>query len=270
MGTINFTDHDRSRQQTPPELVGMYPMGGGGLIEAPYRHYFELHHLRKLIRFNRNMNILELGSGNGRWAVSLAPVVAHYTGVDFTPRHIQVAREAVAAKGISNAEFREDSVLSFKGDRNYDVIYFGSVSQYLEDDQIHELLKNLSRWIAPSTIMVERCTVSYSARIEVRKADYFSNYRTPLELDGIFRMHGFSLCYYKRSYRILRGGRALRRRYEHVLPRYIWATAPLSLWIMLGMSWLADLVKPVPWPNPADSHDFLIFKQGVERCGYQR
>ena len=77
MQSVNFAHLDGRYKDTPPQLVGMYPLGQEGLLEAPYRRYFETRHLKKIVRFHERMNILELGSGNGRWAVSLAPLVYH-------------------------------------------------------------------------------------------------------------------------------------------------------------------------------------------------
>lgn len=264
MRNINFADLDKGYQDTPPQLIGMYPLGGGGLIEAPYRHYFELRHLTKIINFNKKMSMLELGCGNGRWAVSLAPRVAHYTGIDVTPRALEIARDSVNALNIGNATFHEMSILDFKGDRPYDFIYFSSVSQYLDDQQIHQIMNNLARWIKTSTIIVDRSTLNYDGRQILERPDYYSILRTSNELDHIFQAHGFSLAYYKRSYRFLRGARFLTLSpLNRLLPSIIQRTQPVSLYIMLFFSWLADTIKPKP--NPFDdcgsSHDFLLFKQ---------
>ncbi len=264
MGNINFADLDSGYQATPPQLVGMYPLGGGGLIEAPYRHYFELRHLIKIIKFSNKMNILELGCGNGRWAVSLAPRVAHYTGIDVTPRALEIARTAMDSHSIRNADFQEMSILDFKGGRPYDLIYFSSVSQYLEDSQIHQIMNNLSEWIKPTTIIVDRSTLNYPSRYVLERPGYYSILRTPQELDNLFRIHGFSLVYYKRSYRFLRGARFLKLLpLNRFLPSIIQRTQPVSLYTMLFFSWLADTIKPKPNPfnDCGSSHDFLLFEQ---------
>lgn len=262
MDKVNFADLDGRYQNTPAQLVGMYPLGGGGLVEAPYRHYFELQHLSKIVRFHHAMNVLELGSGNGRWAVSLAPLVSDYTGVDLTPRAIEIAQGVVSGRMIKNVTFHEMSILDFKGDRPYDVIYFSSVSQYLEDDQIHQVLNNLSSWVTPSTIIVDRSTVKYRQREILERPGYYSILRTPDELDKIFKEHGFALSYYKRSYRFLRGAQFLiHPPLNRILPAIVKWTQPVSLYLMLALSWIADIINPIPFKEDDWSHDFLLFKQ---------
>jgi SAM-dependent methyltransferase len=262
MAAINFADLDGRYKNTPPQLIGMYPLGGGGLVEAPYRHYFECRHLERIIHFGKQMNILELGSGSGRWAVSLAPLVNHYTGVDLTHKAVVIAREAIAAQRISNAEFYEQSILDFKGNRPYDVIYFSGVSQYLENDQLQRVLDNLSPWMTPGTVIVDRSTISYRAREVVSRKDYYAILRTSQEIRDIFRPYGFFLKYSKRSYRFLRGARfLLRPPLDRILPQVVQLTAPASLWMMLGASFVIDHLHPIVYEGGNLSHDFLLFNR---------
>lgn len=273
MANINLSDLDKSYSKTPPELVGVYPLGGGGIIEAPYRHFFELQHLKSIVNFTSKMNVLELGSGNGRWIASLAPLVAHYTGVDITHEALDIARKVVACKVIPNVDFHEMSILDFYGDRPYDFIYFSGVSQYLDDDQIHRVLNNLSRWIKSETIIVDRSTVNYRQREILSRTDYYSLFRTPQELEHIFKNHGYCLKTHKRSYRFLRGGRFLRQPIiSKYLPILVGACSPLSLYTMFGLTFLLDLIYPIPFEGGDRSHDFHLFiseetpNSGVERA----
>jgi SAM-dependent methyltransferase len=261
MEDLNFADLDARLKETPPELVGMYPLGGGGLLEAPYRHYFESRHFRTMVRMTKSMHVLELGSGNGRWALALAPLVQSYTGVDVTPRAVEIARDAVSFHKIDNCTFYEASILDFKAkDKFYDLIYFSGVSQYLHDKQLTNVLENLVPAMAKNAVIVDRSTINYGRREILERPGYFSVLRTPEEVQKLLAEHEFELTYMKRSYRFLRGARLLQRpRLSNVMLRVMNATRPLSLYCMLSASFIADYLRPKPSGEGNWDHVFLRF-----------
>jgi 2-polyprenyl-3-methyl-5-hydroxy-6-metoxy-1,4-benzoquinol methylase len=268
MTDINFMDLDSSYSNlpggTPKELMGMYPLGGGGLIEAPYRHFFECRHLKKIVQFKPNMQILELGSGNGRWALSLAPLVNQYTGVDICSSAIKIAQQETHKHGIKNVDFHEQSVLDFQGAHPYDFVYFSSVTQYLEDSQIHNMLNRLTRWIKPGASIVDRSTINNGIRETIKSENYFSVLRTPKELINIYESHGFTFKYSKRSYRFLRCAKFINRKpLKHILLPAVRKTQPLSLYAMQFGSFLVDIVFPISSKSRSWSHDFFLFVKGA-------
>jgi SAM-dependent methyltransferase len=264
---VNFVDLDSrcaaAPGGTPRQLVGVYPLGGGGAMEAPYRHFFELRHFLSIAPLRPDMSVLELGSGNGRWALSIAPLVQTYTGVDLSPRAVEIAREDAASRGLRNVDFRELSILDFRPDRAYDLIYFSGVSQYLEDEQLGAVLQNLSPGFKPDTLIIDRSTVNYRAREILRRENYYSILRTPEELRALFAERGFRLDYCRRSYRFLRGARFLTARpWNRLVTAFVLGVQPLSLWLLYGFSWLADTLHPIPFEGGDRSHDFLVFRRG--------
>lgn len=249
----------------PPELVGCHPMGGGGLIGAPYRCYFGALHLRRAVPFDRSMNVLELGCGNGRWIAELAPRVQHYTGVDFNREGLDIAQEVIRRKGLDNVRLVEGSIVEFAGDRPYDVVYFSGVTQYLEDAQIHGVLDRLAPFLTDRTVVVDRSTVNLKARVVHDVPGYYCIYRTPDEIAGIVAAHGFHLAYHRRSYRYLRGGERLARSAAAgPLARLVRALRPASYWVLWAWSWALDRVRP-PKAAPEGSHDFLVFRRNAVR-----
>ena len=70
-------------------------LGGGEELESDYRAYFELKHLKNIVPFDPKNSLLELGSGKGRWALVLAPLVGQYEGVDFSEISLKAAKCAV-------------------------------------------------------------------------------------------------------------------------------------------------------------------------------
>jgi 2-polyprenyl-3-methyl-5-hydroxy-6-metoxy-1,4-benzoquinol methylase len=253
-----------SLKETPPQLVGMTPLGGGGVFEAPYRHYFEFRHLKRIVAFRKSMNVVELGSGNGRWATSIAPLVGHYDCVDLSETGMQIARESVKAKGLSNVDFHIESIVDFSGDRVYDVIYFSGVSQFLTDDQIREVLANLSEWVGQNTIIVDRSTITFDRRTTMEAGNYYSIYRTPDEIKNIFGNCGYQIEYQNATYRFLRCARAVGNpKIRQFLASLVIAAQPISFYLMLLFSYVADTLSPSPvrYEGLRQSHDFFKFKK---------
>lgn len=53
----------------------------------------------------RGKHVLDLGSGDGRFALGVAPLAASVSGVDPDPESIAAAKETARKNGISNAKF---------------------------------------------------------------------------------------------------------------------------------------------------------------------
>jgi methylase of polypeptide subunit release factors len=96
-----------------PETAGVAGMGGCGDLEVFYRHHEELDHLLKIVEFTPEKTVVELGCGTGRWVVSLAGRVKHYTGLDFSPTALAVVRRRAAELGLTNVTFLEGSAADF-------------------------------------------------------------------------------------------------------------------------------------------------------------
>jgi len=245
--------------------------GGGHELETDYRTHFEWRHLKKIVPLDSKTSLLEMGSGDGRWAVILAPLIKQYEGVEFSEILVETARQAAEKHGLENVQFRQCSVteVSTAGEQ-YDVIYFAGVTQYLSDEEFKQALDNMAPSMKPTTVIVERSTVRYKKR-EVRnmKATCYTIYRTPEEIKDIFAASGFRLYYQNRSYRFLRGFNLLNRFFfrgpfaplKHALAALIRTTKPFSLYPMLWFSVVADTVWPAPWNKGDGSHDFFLFKR---------
>lgn len=249
-------------ENCPRDLVGVYPMGGGGLLEIPYRHYFEVKHLRNKVLFDKNMNVLELGCGNGRWILSLAPLVKHYTGVDFSNLALEIAEEEIMKNGLKNVSLLEKNIIDFQADRNYDIVYFSGVTQYLQDYEISRILINLEPYLKNDAVLIDRSTINYKTRETLSTPEYFSIFRTPKEINEIYSVIDYHLVYNKRSYRFLRCNRLMQSKYFRLIVSFFMKfTKPITYYGMYLVSFLADTLCPKPFEGGNRSHDFLIFKK---------
>jgi 2-polyprenyl-3-methyl-5-hydroxy-6-metoxy-1,4-benzoquinol methylase len=244
-----------------PLLVGVYAMGGGGLVEVIYRHFFELKHLESIVSFNKSTRLLEMGCGTGRWAMSLAPKVNCYVGVDFSRDSLEYAEEEARRRRLTNARFCQASITEFRSSQAFDVVYFSGVSQYLEDSDMIQVLRNIRPLLLDSTVIVDRSTINNRAREVANSDGYFSIYRTPSEIEHLYNSIGFRLLYRNRSYRFLRFTGLVRHpAINRMTATVVSLTKPMSLYAMWGLSFLADSIHPVPFEGGDRSHDFFLFR----------
>lgn len=249
-------------KDVPPPLIGVHGMGGGGLVEVWYRHYFEFRHLKKICRFRKDMKVLELGCGNGRWALSIAPKVKYYTGVDFSKLALQVAQEQVKKKRLQNVLLIEKDIAEFISPDTYDVIYFSGVSQYLSDEDLKLTLGHIRACCHPATVIVDRSTINLKHREILEKEGYWALFRTANELEQLLKTIGFALIYKKRSYRFLRGAKLFHHpRLKNLLTMLVFWTRPISFHLLHLATILADACNPVSFEGGERSHDFIVFKQ---------
>jgi SAM-dependent methyltransferase len=256
-------------QKHAPQLLGVTALGDGGLSEVLYRQYEEVRHLRKIVTFDRRKSVLELGSGNGRWAFALAPLVAAYVGIDFSQSMIYAANRQVAELGLDNVTFRRIALQDYTPDQRFDVIHLSSVSQYLHDADLKALLGRLQGALKPNGIVVDRSTTRDRARFVLERSDYFAVYRTAAEIVALYRGAGWNNYYRRPSYRILSFPPVMRRRVAgRKFARLVSVTAPFSFYLLRAWA-AASGTRFDPTGGLSEfSHDFFLFRSsedGVER-----
>ncbi len=250
------------------KYTGVYPMGNGGFYEIMYRHFWELKHLKSKIDLNKSKCFLELGCGNGRWALSLATKVNKYIGVDINKNGLEYAKKQATKKGLSNITFIENNILDFNWNfkEKIDILYLSGVTQYLQNIEIIQILNNLSSSFSKNIIIIDRSTVNSSKTIENNSSNYFSIYRSPKDLISIYTNLDFKLVYQKRSYVFLRNTKKIR--YENSkLTKLMLKLATISFYFYKYLSLLTNFITKKhldvytePYNNKYMSHDFFILK----------
>ncbi len=210
MNTITFSQkahHYWNNLINDPDVDGVSPMGGGGMIEIYYRTYFELLNFLKLYNFKSRPNILEVGCGSGRWGFALHPYVSHYTGIDISKISIKQAKKLSKSRRLDNCDFQCVSNQDFQSSTKFDIIYFGGVTQYIEDKALKKDLSHLRKMLKPDGILIDRSTYTLEQhRVINNQIKYFAIYRTEKELASIFKQLGFKKVSSQISYKFLRIG----------------------------------------------------------------
>lgn len=245
-----------------PEQAGCPPIGDCGLVESLYRHFEESRNLRKLVAFEKRHKVLELGCGNGRWTLALAPLVNHYTGVDFSEQMLSIARKRAGADRLSNTSFACAKAQDFLPDGKVDVLYLGGVSQYIHDGDLSAMLSRLHGHVAEKGVLIDRSTVHFQTRSSLDEDDCFCIYRTPEEIESIFSEAGFRLRIRTPSHIHLNFPNFARRILKtNFASHAVEACAPMSFHALRMAAYATRAILGRRGWEAEFSHDFFIFEK---------
>jgi 2-polyprenyl-3-methyl-5-hydroxy-6-metoxy-1,4-benzoquinol methylase len=117
-------------------------------VEA-YRYGYETPWIPRIFGFEklRGKNVLELGVGLGIDGSNIASHGAKYTGVDITQRHLDLAEQNFARKGLSGRFIHGDLTAIDLPEKSFDVIYSFGVLHHIEAEEdvlkaVHRSLKD--------------------------------------------------------------------------------------------------------------------------------
>lgn len=178
-------------------FVGM--LTDGNEFNAIYRQSEEEQHFLRIFEPTPEMDVLEVGSGGGRWSLFLADKVRMVTGIDFSENMIRLAEQQRQSKGIDNLRFVQSDLLSFDEESRFDLIYFSGVLQYLDDDDVVATVRKAKRLLKAGGVILSRDTIQENKRI-ILQSDYPVIYRTIREYVDLFRENDLELDYCEMSY----------------------------------------------------------------------
>lgn len=247
-----------------PEFSGM--LMDGNDFEAIYRCRSEQKHFLKFCPLKKNMSIIEIGSGGGRWGFFFAEKVLSYTGLDISPEMVKIATEERNRRCLNNINFVCSDFRKFKTDDKFDIVYFSGVLQYMDDHVVSECIKKASVLLKDNGIIISRDTIQTEKRIE-KNGEYPAIYRLMKEYADLFKKESFSLQYSKVSYCHKRFTKISNRFYSFPFVSYTMA------YILREMLCLIDniLGKPnflkasehrkIPIDNNLQEHRFFKYER---------
>jgi SAM-dependent methyltransferase len=145
----------RAREQWSQDPCGAvydreHELGTREFFEAVERHRYEVYApwMPETMGFNKfpGARLLEIGCGMGSDLAQFARGGAHCTGVDLTPRSIQITRHRFALFGLTgNFMLSDGERLPFKSD-SFDVVYSNGVLHHTPDTagavaEVHRVLR---------------------------------------------------------------------------------------------------------------------------------
>lgn len=118
-----------------------------------YKPKDAVEQLRKTVRFNKNMKVLDVGCGNGEMMKLLSPKVKEIDGIDAAEAMTIAARENLTP--VKNSSVRRMDAVEINLEPNtYDVVYSYAVIQYLDKYHIHKYVADMLRVAKPKGTVV--------------------------------------------------------------------------------------------------------------------
>lgn len=98
------TPHDHDEQKT--QVQDYFSRTAESYVSSfSHKSGDDLQRLIELGEWDRQQQALDIATGGGHTALSVAPHIARVTVTDLTPRMLEKAREYLVAQGVTNAEF---------------------------------------------------------------------------------------------------------------------------------------------------------------------
>jgi ubiquinone/menaquinone biosynthesis C-methylase UbiE len=122
-----------------------------GFVEAPSipmlfgRHHYEIATIRRLLGGAVFERSLEIGCGFGRLSPTFAAQSADHTAVDINADALALAQQTYPHLGFTQVDGYH---LPFP-DRHFDLVVSWTVLQHVPPDQIHSMLAEVKRVLAP-------------------------------------------------------------------------------------------------------------------------
>ena len=174
---------------------------------------------------NENDILVDLGAGNGRWALYFAPKVSKVTAVEYIKSFTNDIVKLAVERGFNNIEVINESSENFYRLNYADVIFVSGLLIYLDEEQYKNTLDNISKTVKQGGRLFMRETISvlknefivdkYSEELG---ADYFSIYRTNEQHIEALKLRGFIL---QKSKPFFEDGSILNNRIETRLYYFI-------------------------------------------------
>lgn len=140
-----------AEREAPAGLDPLVAIRYGGPLRGIYAKEFCF----SLLGDPRGLKILDLGCGIGDNALLMAHLGAHVTGIDISPRSIEVAMDRAARCGL------EERVRFYCGpveevepaDKPFDVVFADGVLHHLLDS-LEQVFERLSSWSKPGALAI--------------------------------------------------------------------------------------------------------------------
>ena len=113
--------------------------------------------LSKYLPDKKQLTVLDLGCGNGRWAYVLDERLDHYVGIDFSDTFIKQAKRRFKYERI---EFHCLPAQEYISEHKFDIIFVVGLMTYMNDDQIEIMAGNLEKMLNPDgKIIIRNVTI---------------------------------------------------------------------------------------------------------------
>lgn len=104
----------------------------------------------------KDMNVLDIGSNAGFFALYLSGFVGHVDGVEFNPFLVEISEETKRFLGVGNAEFACRDFVEFSTDKKYDAVFSLANHKTIDKNLVMDFeayIKKIFRLLKPGGLM---------------------------------------------------------------------------------------------------------------------
>ena len=91
--------------------------------------------------------VVDLGAGNGRWSLLLAPKVDKVIAVEYIKEFANAIRSQAKERGLNNVEVVNMSSEEFVKDNSADILFVSGLLNNLDEKQYEKTIENITRTI---------------------------------------------------------------------------------------------------------------------------
>lgn len=126
-------------------------------------------------------SVADLGCGNGDWTIPLAQSAERIFATDIADgfvAHVEARLRAEAPRCAATVRQADIATVELPG--TFDLIVLGSVTQYVEDDEVDALLRRFRSSLGPRGVLYLRTTISRGER-RARSDDTYGAIYRPID-----------------------------------------------------------------------------------------
>lgn len=239
-------------------------LGSSTKLHADYRDLGEWRAFSELISIGKSSRVLELGCGGGRWVERLAPSAREVVGVDISDNAVGLARSRAQRLGLVNSSYVVSSIVDYRPEGKFDLVYFSGVLLYLNDTEAAQALGNLDGHLERDASIVVRDSLT-DVCYERKTPHYNAHYRNADATSKLFERIGYRLHARRRATPQARSPRLINSRHADRLYK-AFGLIGLGGLVLRSLHWSSRNAGRNLFPDTLDgikySHDFLVYLPG--------
>ena len=205
--------NDVANNDGPSEGVDVGTLHRGNYLQAHYRRKKEEKFIDNFLSMHsKKLNILEIGTGGGRWAVYLSKYGHDIFALDISEKMIELAKANAEKLHANSIEFAAVDPFDHLQacEVRYDLIYFSGMLMYLNDDEVSNLLTHAKSKLKKNGLLLARETLVHKKRLAT-EGEYPAIYRTKPEYDLLADKASLRLDHVENAYEKMRFSRIISR-----------------------------------------------------------
>ncbi len=120
---------------------------------------------------NKDMSVLEIGAGTGRFTLEMAPLVKKVLAIDIAGNMLDQMKRKLEEKNINNVQITHDHFLDIDFSETFDLVVSFSAIEYIQDTQV--LFKKIADLCSPGGKVLITTAHNTFFRLFARLGNYF-------------------------------------------------------------------------------------------------